>query len=74
LVEAVVVKALWAVAVIGAVALGISIFGTVINNNDVRAQSARVNAVAHRESVDRSEIVILRAEVHALMVTHRATP
>jgi hypothetical protein len=65
-VEAVVVfKALWAIAVVSALALGISIFGSVVNGENMRAQSAKVNAIAHRESVDRQQIAMLRAEVRA---------
>ena len=59
-------KALWVAAAMGAIALGISIFGIVINNNNVQAQSAKVSALSHRESIDRREIATLRAELHSL--------
>ena len=60
-------KAPWVAAAMGAIALGISIFGIVINNNNnVQAQSAKVSALSHRESIDRREIATLRAELHSL--------
>jgi len=57
-----------------AVALGISIFGTVINNDDVQTQSATITTVVHQESVDRAEIAMLRAEIHALSAGNSGTP
>jgi hypothetical protein len=50
-------KAPWALVALAAVALGTAVFGGVINNSDVRAES---------ESVGRREIATLQAEVHAL--------
>lgn len=58
-------KALWAIAVVSAVALGICIFSTVVNSNNVRMQSLKISAIAHQESVDRKQIAILQAELRA---------
>jgi hypothetical protein len=67
-------RVLWAIAGLAAVALSTAVFGTVVYNNGVRAQSARVSAIAHQESVDRKEIATLRAEVRALSAAHSSTP
>jgi hypothetical protein len=67
-------KVLWAIAGLAAVALATAIFGTVVSYNDARAQSARVSAVEHKESTDRSDIDKLRAEVGALIAGHSASP
>ena len=59
-------KVLWAIVALAAIALGTAVLGALVNNNDVRAQSAEVSAISHQESVDRGEIARLRAEVESL--------
>ena len=56
-------KALWAIAVVAALALGICVFGAVVNSNSVRMQSVKISAIAHQESVQRRQIAMLQAEV-----------
>jgi hypothetical protein len=58
-------KALWAVAALAALALGVAIFGSVLNNTDVHTESGKVSAIAHQESLDRKEIANLKAELNA---------
>lgn len=67
-------KVLWAIAGLAAVALATALFGTVVNNNDARAQSARVSAIEHKESIDRTDIATLRAEVRTLLAGRSASP
>jgi hypothetical protein len=67
-------KILWSIMGLAAVALGTAVFGTVVDNNDVRAQSATISAISRQESTDRQEIAILRAEVHAFSAAHSGAP
>ena len=59
-------KVLWAIVALAAIASGTAVFGTLVNNNDVRAESGKISAVAHQESVDRGEIARLRSELQSL--------
>jgi len=68
-VEAVVYKAVWTVAVLAALALGTALFSGLVTHAEARAQSTKMSAVAHQESVDRKQIAILQAEVRALSAT-----
>jgi len=63
--EAVVVRVLWAIAIVSALALGISVFATVATSYSMRTQAARISAVAHQEAVDRKQIAMLQAELRA---------
>jgi hypothetical protein len=67
-------KALWTTVVLAAVALGIACFSGIVNHSEAQADSTKVSAVAHQESVDRTEIARLQAEVHALSSTRSSTP
>ena len=62
-------KAVWTVAVLAALALGIACFSGIVNHSEAQADSTKVSAVAHQESVDRKQIAILQAEVRALSAT-----
>ena len=67
-------KVLWALVALAAVALATALFGNVVNNNDVRAQSAKVSAIEHKESIDRTDIATLRAELRALSAARSSAP
>jgi hypothetical protein len=58
-------KALWALAVLAAVALGTSIITAVLTGSAERRQSAEISTLQHQQSVDQKEIASLTGELHA---------
>lgn len=67
-------KILWAIVGLAALALGTAVFGGVVDNNDVHNQSAKISAIMHQESVDRTEIASLQAQVKTLLATRSGAP
>lgn len=58
-------KALWAVAVIAALALGSSVVSAVVYRSTAAKEARQIAVLNHELSVDRNELSVLRREIHA---------
>jgi hypothetical protein len=58
-------KALWALAMLAAVALGTSIITAILDGSAQARQSQQIATLQHEQSVDHAEIAALTGELHA---------
>jgi hypothetical protein len=58
-------KALWALAMLAAVALGTSVITAILDGSAQAKQSRQIATLQHEQSVDHAEIAALTGELHA---------
>jgi hypothetical protein len=58
-------KALWALAMLAAVALGTSVITAILDGSAQARQSRQIATLQHEQSVDHAEIATLTGELHA---------
>jgi hypothetical protein len=58
-------KALWALAVLAAVALGTSVITAIVEGSAQATQSRQIATLEHEQTVDQKEIAALTGELHA---------
>jgi len=65
-------KALWALAVLAAVALGTSVITAIVAGSAHARESRQIATLEHEQTVDQKEITALTGELHAAKASARS--